>query len=648
MNLSNVFLYLLNFLKNNLGKLSIIIGLAIGLFVIVFSFLFGINQYGIGFAIFGASLFYLVLPHSLKTTQYYNLFIEFNITKKYILDITYFCIYCISLIIIYFDQYHRSIIYFILLSLLATLIVIDILSKDKFWFFLIVFKIFLLALNIRYGIFFEFNGLSGGDIWTHAKMISNSLDVGAITATSMEYSKYFYYPILHLLVSILCLVAYIPLKISIFYSVIVTNILTSLILFKIGQLVGRERISLFAILIYLISDIPILKTSLHIEPLTIIVIYFCLILWLLIKQKKIEHTIIITILYISMVLTHQLGTLVSLFITIVFLSSLWLYEYFSRTCSYHRKLKNYNFFLLLFMCILLILYWQYSYVAYGSNISFFEFSVQPFSNVLKYGWGGDLDSLAYIKVLTSYNFLSNILFQLGYFILLFFVVFGILYWLNDITPYRFGIISVIVGLYLVIWGLPLTKFGNSGMFTRWLIFTYIFMIFPAADAIILISSQMHLKFRKNDPSKYFPLLIIFLLCFTMITTPYINGDSPIHSKDRWPRSMFRDTELVAVDTISRIYSDPIITDAYYPVVFTMSSFAADFHTIELDSEKENEFALLLRTCAINEPVGIKSYGYELGMTKVIGPAFFDKTNYNSNLSCVYNNDKIIFYIPFQQ
>ena len=131
----------------------------------------------------------------------------------------------------------------------------------------------------------------------------------------------------------------------------------------------------------------------------------------------------------------------------------------------------------------------------------------------------------------------------------------------------------------------------------------------------------------------------------MITTPYINGDSPIHSKDRWPRSMFKDTELIAADTISRIYSNTIITDGLYPMAFSMSSFTGNFQQIELDSKKDSRFALLLRTCALNEPVGIKSYGYELGISKVIGQDYFNDINENHNLSCVYNNNGTIFYIP---
>jgi hypothetical protein len=633
------------FLKNYLGLLSLIIGLAIGLLVIALSYFLGINQYGIGFAIFGASLLYLLFFKSSKSIQYKDLFFELNPIKKTLLNLLFFSIYSVSILIISFDQYHRSLIYFIFISLLAALILIDILATNNMWFPLIGFKILLLAVNIRIGLFFEFNGLSGGDIWTHAKMISDSLDIGAITASSMAYSKYFYYPIFHSLISIVCLLGDISIKNSIFYSVILINILTSFIIYKIGNMVGQKRVSLLAILIYLISDIPILKTTLHIEPTTIVIIYFSLMLWLLIKQKRTEHIILILILFISMILAHQLATLVSLYIVIIFLSSIWIFHYFSPKYRLGKKMTTNYFYLLLFMCIMLLFYWQYSYVSYGSKISFFEFSLQPFVNVFKYGLLGDLDSQAYVMVLSSYDFVSNILFQLGYFILLFFTVFGLLYWLNNLSPNKFAITSAIIGLYVIIWGMPLTKIGNAGIFTRWLIFVYFFMIFPAADAILLLSSQLYTRIGKSVLFKYIPLIILFILCFSMITTPYINGDSPIHSKDRWPRSMFKDTELIAADTISRIYSNTIITDGLYPMAFSMSSFTGNFQQIELDSKKDSRFALLLRTCALNEPVGIKSYGYELGISKVIGQDYFNDINENHNLSCVYNNNGTIFYIP---
>lgn len=644
MTLLDTLLSLKKLLKDNLGLIALCIGLVIGLVVIALSFFFGINQYGIGFAIIGASLAYLMFLRFPNIVQYSGLSIRLDLTKQKLVGVLYFCIYSLSLIIIYVDQYNRSILYFSLISLLAALIVIDILTENNVWSPLIFIKILLLALNIRYGLFYEFNGLSGGDIWTHARMISNSLDAGSITDISMLSSKYFYYPVFHSLLSIACLIPGIAIKSSIFYSIVVVNVLVSLIIYNIGRLVGDERLGMLAILIYFISDIPIQKTTLHIEPLTLVVIYFCLILWLFIKPAKIERSILILILFISIIMAHQLGALASLYIVIIFSFSLWLYRHFSSKCA-SQKLSGSKFYLLILMGVALIFYWSHSYVACGSDISFFEYAMQPLEKVLTHGLGGDLDSLAYVKVLASYDFVSNILFQLGYFVLLFFAVFGVLHWFNAPSRYKFAIVSAIIGLYIIIWGLPLTKVGNAGMFTRWLIFSYIFMVFPAADAILLLSSQLYSKCGKVSPLKYVPIVIVFLLCFAMITTPYINGDSPVHSKDRWPRSMFEDTELAAVDTISRVYSNPITSDAFYPVVFTMSSFTGELRTLELASKGDGQGALLLRTCAVTEPVGIKTYGYEIGVTKIVGQDYFDYIYQNRNLSLVYDNEGAIFYVP---
>jgi len=310
MTLLNTLLSLKKLLKDNLGLIALCIGLVIGLVVIALSFFFGINQYGIGFAIIGASLAYLMFLRFPNIVQYSDLSIRLDLTKQKLVGVLYFCIYSLSLVIIYVDQYNRSILYFSLISLLAALIVIDILTENNVWSPLIFIKILLLALNIRYGLFYEFNGLSGGDIWTHARMISNSLDAGSITDISMLSSKYFYYPVFHSLLSIACLIPGIAIKSSIFYSVVVVNVLVSLIiLYNIGRLIGDERLGMLAILIYFISDIPIQKTTLHIEPLTLVVIYFCLVLWLFVKPAKIERSILILILFISIIMAHQLGAL---------------------------------------------------------------------------------------------------------------------------------------------------------------------------------------------------------------------------------------------------------------------------------------------------------------------------------------------------
>ena len=321
--------------------------------------------------------------------------------------------------ILHTSLYYRPLIYFIILSILSGLIVLDIITTNKPNVLWIAFKILLISLNIRYGLFFEFNGLSGGDIWTHGQMISNIIELGVVNEETMEGSRYYLFPIFHLLISVPSILLNITLKSSIFISIIVPFILSSLILYKIGESIGGDKVGLLALLLYQISDIPILKTSLHIEPLTLVSIFFCLIFWLLFRERKNKFSLLILSIFTVIIISHQLSALASLFLISLIIIAYYLNKSILSLFNSNIKIELNKLFLLLIMGIILVLYWNYTLIDLKSNMSIFEFMIQPFIKIIKYGIGGNIESLSYIQVLSSYDIISNLLFQLGYFILLF-------------------------------------------------------------------------------------------------------------------------------------------------------------------------------------------------------------------------------------
>ena len=75
--------------------------------------------------------------------------------------------------------------------------------------------------------------------------------------------------------------------------------------------------------------------------------------------------------------------------------------------------------------------------------------------------------------------------------------------------------------------------------------------------------------------------------------------------------MFKDSELEAVNTIINYYQDDIITDSFYPVVFTMSSFKNKLKTIELNSSGGMNNAILLRISGLKNLLELKPMAMKL-------------------------------------
>ena len=266
-------------IKDQLDIIVAILGIFLGIIIISLYYAINLRQQDIGFVLLTASLIYLLLRTKFKKTVFTPLTITHKV--KLSLNIIFFTIFSITLLIWYTQLYCRPLSYFILISLLAGIIAIEILyfrEGDSVWS--ILFKILLLSANIRAGIFYNFPSIMGADAFWHAKMAQLITYTGFMPPFEIS-GKYFYYPIFHIFVSITQTVCQIDIKDALFCSIGLVSIISTIFIYYIAKKVAGPQIGLLAALLANVTDLIIVRGVANINPGSLVLCYFLLILYLL-------------------------------------------------------------------------------------------------------------------------------------------------------------------------------------------------------------------------------------------------------------------------------------------------------------------------------------------------------------------------------
>jgi hypothetical protein len=151
--------------------------------------------------------------------------------------------------------------------------------------------------------------------------------------------------------------------------------------------------------------------------------------------------------------------------------------------------------------------------------------------------------------------------------------------------------------------------------------------------------------------------MFFVFAFLMITTPGINKDNPLVSKDTTIRNQFTYSEIQAAETIESVFDGDTYVDSTF-------SSAYVYHTDPIISGKEIETSgniyqfsisgnddlidannlFVLRTCTLYEPIAVKaSHLYGDSMAQVIPQSFFDSFE-SHHFDLVYSNSYVLGYL----
>ena len=614
-------------LNDRLDIIAAIAGIFLGTFIVYLYYITNLRQQDIGFVILTTSLIYLVLRNKFKKTTFTPLKISHR--GKLVLNIIFFIAFSITLWIWYTQLYCRPPSYFILISLLAGIIAIEILYfKEGAPVWSILLKILLLSANIRAGIYYNFPSIMGADAYWHAKMAQLITNTGFVPPFEI-IEGYFYYPIFHIVASVTQIVCQIDIKDALFCSFGLVSIISTIFIYLIGKQLAGPQVGLLATLLANVSDAIINRGITNINPGSLVLCYSLLILYLVFKEKhRVINSSLIILITLLVVISHQLST----FVCFICLASIYVGKSAYKIIYKHKESVIITTSYLLLFGVAMQSYWMHTYVHKGQN--FFDWLLGPLISILRSGTEFGCEMAVTYAI--YYSTLTNILFHLGYLILLFFAIGGTLFWLSSKEDKKISIVAAVIVLFIFIYAIPVFAINNM-LPGRWFSFIYVFLAMLASAYIFKI-----IQLIKFDYNKIFAVFsIIVIISFFMLTTPNINKDNPLYAKERGSRTMFKASEISALTTINDLYSGIIKVDISYvggivrqmTIRSTVERFDVEYIT-HPDIIEEKEGTLIL----------LRSSGFSIGHKyQSLPKEFLDKFK-STDYDLVYDNGEAWAYI----
>lgn len=528
--------------------------------------------------------------------------------------------------------YHRPLAYFIVTSLLAGIIAVEILcfsEKSRAW--TIILKILLLSASIRMGMFYEFPSLSGADAYFHARAAQYIANTGSVPPFEVAQT-YSDYPIFHLAVAMTQVLTSLSLKNAIFVSIGLNAIISTAFIYLVGKKLVGPKAGLLAVLLANVGTFLITEGALNIIPASLVTCFFLLMLYLLHnRQTESRSKAILIGLTCLIVITHQL----SVFVVLVSLAALFLVSRAGRAVySYSHRVGISAAHLSLFAAMLL-LYWQNTYFEKGRT--FFATMVSSLESIFLEAEFGEVSE---VTRGIHYGTVTNTLFDLGYLILLPFAIGGVLWWFSKRDDWKFSIAGMVIVLYVFVYGIP--AFGTRAMLTgRW--FPILIVFLAITGAVYFIELIRLIKPHTIKITTGF--ILVSLLTFFMIATPNVNKDNPFYAMDRAGRTQFKASEVSGISTLNEVYAGTIRTDSLYSsgvmrqldLKSRSEGFSEEY--INGGPEESSGALAIVRQAIFQEPTTIEDIPKPL----VIDGGFLERFA-TPDYSLVYNNGEVAGYL----
>jgi len=260
----------------NLDTILSVMGFNLGVFIVFLYYLINLNQKDIGITVLSASLIYFIFSKKFKREETIS---SGKDKLKNGLNLSFYLVFLISVFIYSMNLYYRPISYFILICILAGIIASQILYvREGDRVVSILLQIFLLSILIRAGIYYNFPSLMGYDAYFHAGMAKLITETGAIPPIEIS-SKYFYYPLTHIFVSITQLMGGLDIKDGFFYSIGFANIFITAGIYLIGKKLEGPQMGLLAALLINLNNHNIVSGITNITPGSLVLCYFIILLY---------------------------------------------------------------------------------------------------------------------------------------------------------------------------------------------------------------------------------------------------------------------------------------------------------------------------------------------------------------------------------
>lgn len=487
------------------------------------------------------------------------------------LIVIFLLLFSCNVLFVYFrpNLYERPLSYFLVSSIMAGIISLEILFSKKNQYYLILFQIIIMGLFLAWSQILIFPSLVGIDPWWHKMFTSTILQINHIPENYI-YSRL---PMFHLLIASTSLLTTFDYKVATMLSVSLVQIICNvLFIFLLGKyLFNSYKTGLLASLLLSISNMHIFMSYWSI-PNSFAAIFILPIFYILFKlsnKQRVSSILILLIFQYTMILTHALtSTCMAILLVISWLGSI-LYNkvYYTKTVLASISL-----------CVLftssMFAWWTY---ASGHIYIFGSFIKWGFSRDSQISTPHDL-LISSISIVPLSEQIFNMMGIFTFFTLSFI---GCFYMISRIYGTQNTFIFAIIGIVPLALGFFSLISQHSILEGRWWFFSQILLSIPFSVAILILCNLI------NKP-RYMAVFIFFLtvsVTFLLIISQAANIDNLAFSPNSNVRYSLTASELQAISTNLNYFKGPITTDNYYSrtqmYTFNVQSFDDDLynHTI---------------------------------------------------------------------
>ena len=562
--------------ENTDNLIAIILAIG-GISTIFISTVIGGGQHGLGIALLMPSLLYLYINSddiSVTTTP---------ISKEKIvrfLNILFFGLLSGGAVVGVYPRYNRPLSHFVFFSAATTLIVIEIYHRKsgRRRSIFVLSKIIILSIVFRIIRFNNFETMPGSDLHFHYQFTEALIAAEQLPVSEFEGNKYLITSLWHILVSSTHYVTDL-----IFEDLIIASIVIPFTIVTVSgtyaitrQFVIENEIALLSGLLVSVGDQFILRGVTSITPSSLVIIFTVMVIFLITHSLSNRSISLALLLVFAGILTHQLST----FAMVVIVFSLTLGSGFDYITPIRQiSLSQIKSLFYVSVVSLLILFLVWGYGTYSGQ-TFFDRIILRISRILV-GLSERTGETDYTSI--SEGFVSDLLYTMGYNIVVGFGVFGLLYSLHENNSHSnkhsfiYGFAAATGVLFILIY--PLTIVGINQLFIphRMLVFLQLFAICYAAIGL-------HILITISNENKHIILVsaIVFIMIFMLLTTPFLNRNTPIYNENRVERSELTEGEISAHIWASKYDTNKIYTD---PLVGNSKLQTANVHTKNVERHK---------------------------------------------------------------
>lgn len=613
------------YLGRRLDLLCGIAGCLTGAVIVVIGYITGAQATAeMGVALSVACVIYLLFRKKIADSSRPSIPSRTSLTL--VLNIIFISAFAASIFVVHLSL-HRPPLYFLLISISVAAVAAETLSSEsKTQTWLLLLKILLISLNLRAGLFYAFPWLTGTDAWHHISIIETWIDgayIGNIispTSFVTYTTTYVDFPVMHLIAMATKIITALNSKDSLFLSIGIFNVISTMFIFLIGQRLLDEKCGLLAALFISLSP-PNVSFGAVLIPNSLGVVIFSMIFFLVFKSiSTATNSLLIILLSVTLILTHTISAFVTSIMLLIILIVNGVYK---KIDSSNKERLSIGYNMVTLFEVLLITRWIYCF--YGPGGSFLQTMLIWFVDALRM----DTELVGTVIPIEAPSPLNRIWFLM----FIGFSVIGALFWLSREmrSNSRIAVIVCLFGLAMGSIIFPILNIWNL-LPGRWVAFVMVSGAVLMILGILLVSEVVNGKIKKA----VLVVIIVFVFSMFSINSGPINWQTPFYKEHS--RSAFTQSELSATDTLSRTYGGNIITDYdYSELAFMYNKLVLggqpEFTELtHLNPEVESDGLVVLRDYLYTHPEILRS-GVELESD------FFSKFN-SSGYDKIYDNGEV--------